>query len=90
MGATRKRLNVLHVATINKPITSHMGYGPIETVIYNIDKGLSTLGHRSIVACSSDSAVTGQKYGTIPRDRLLGLAAAKSSFPLIPNGKRLQ
>ena len=67
MRATRKRLNVLHVATINKPITSHMGYGPIETVIYNIDKGLTTLGHRSIVACSSDSAVTGQKYGTVPR-----------------------
>jgi glycosyltransferase involved in cell wall biosynthesis len=44
-----------------------MGYGPIETVIYNIDKGLSTLGHRSIVACSSDSAVTGEKYATIPR-----------------------
>ena len=44
-----------------------MGYGPIETVIYNIDKGLTTLGHRSIVACSSDSAVTGQKYGTVPR-----------------------
>jgi hypothetical protein len=62
MRATRKRLNVLHVATINKPITSHMGYGPIETVIYNIDKGLTALGHRSIVACSSDSAVTGQKY----------------------------
>src|ERR1700730_11426533 len=51
MRATRKRLNVLHVATINKPITSHMGYGPIETVIYNIDKGLTALGHRSIVAC---------------------------------------
>src|SRR5258707_14488891 len=67
MRATRKRLSVLHVATINKPITSHMGYGPIETVIYNIDKGLTALGHRSIVACSSDSAVTGQKYGTVPR-----------------------
>src|SRR6266550_1986255 len=67
MRATRKRFNVLHVATINKPITCHMGYGPIETVIYNIDKGLTALGHRSIVACSSDSAVTGQKYGTVPR-----------------------
>ena len=67
MRTTRKRLNVLHVATINKPITPHMGYGPIETVIYNIDKGLSTLGHRSIVACSSDSAVTGEKYATVPR-----------------------
>jgi glycosyltransferase involved in cell wall biosynthesis len=67
MSETRKRLNVLHVATINKPIMSNMGYGPIETVIYNIDKGLSTLGHRSIVACSSDSAVAGQKYATVPR-----------------------
>lgn len=67
MSETRKRLNVLHVATINKPIMSDMGYGPIETVIYNIDKGLSTLGHRSIVACSSDSAVTGEKYATVPR-----------------------
>jgi glycosyltransferase involved in cell wall biosynthesis len=67
MSKTRKRLNVLHVATINKPIRSDMGYGPIETVIYNIDKGLSTLGHRSIVACSSDSAVAGQKYATVPR-----------------------
>lgn len=67
MSATRKRLNILHVATINKPIMSDMGYGPIETVIYNIDKGLSTLGHRSIVACSSDSAVTGEKYATVPR-----------------------
>src|SRR5260370_22078289 len=67
MRVTRKGLNVLHVATINKPITPHMGYGPIETVIYNIDKGLTALGHRSIVACSSDSAVAGQKYGTVPR-----------------------
>src|SRR5262249_22700096 len=57
----------LHVATINKPITSQIGYGPLETVIYNIDKGLSALGHRSIVACSSDSTVTGEKYGTVPR-----------------------
>lgn len=67
MHAQSKRLNVLHVATINKPITSQIGYGPIETVIYNIDKGLSALGHRSIVACSSDSTVTGEKYGTVPR-----------------------
>jgi glycosyltransferase involved in cell wall biosynthesis len=53
------------VATINKPITSQIGYGPIETVIYNIDKGLHALGHRSIVACSSDSTVTGEKYETV-------------------------
>src|SRR3546814_15635659 len=67
MNETRKPLNVLHVATINKPIMSNMGYSPIETVIYNIDKGLSALGHRSIVACSSDSAVIGQKHATVPR-----------------------
>lgn len=67
MNETRKPLNVLHVATINKPIMSDMGYSPIETVIYNIDKGLSTLGHRSIVACSSDSVVVGQKHATVPR-----------------------
>ena len=62
-----KRLNILHVATINKPITSQIGYGPIETVIYNIDKGLHALGHRSIVACSSDSIVSGEKYATVPQ-----------------------
>lgn len=67
MHAKSKRLNILHVATINKPITSQIGYGPIETVIYNIDKGLHALGHRSIVACSSDSTVTGEKYETISR-----------------------
>jgi hypothetical protein len=58
-----RRLSVLHVATVNKPITSDIGYGPIETVIYNIDKGLHALGHRSIVACSSDSKVTGDLEG---------------------------
>ena len=40
MHVVSKRLNILHVATINKPITSQIGYGPIESVIYNIDKGL--------------------------------------------------
>ena len=65
MHVVSKRLNILHVATINKPITSQMGYGPIESVIYNIDKGLHALGHRSIVACSSDSTVTGEKYETV-------------------------
>lgn len=58
-------LTVLHVATINKPITSELGYGPIETVIYNIDNGLHALGHRSIVACSADSTVTGEKFATV-------------------------
>ena len=59
------RLNILHVATINKPIGSHLGYGPIETVIYNLDKGLHARGHRSIVACSSDSTVAGERYSTV-------------------------
>ena len=67
MYAPLKPLTILHVATINKPITSQMGYGPIETVIYNIDKGLHALGHRSIVACSSDSSVTGEKYTTVSK-----------------------
>ena len=67
MYAKSKRLTILHVATINKPITSELGYGPIETVIYNIDKGLHALGHRSIVACSADSAVTGERYATVPQ-----------------------
>ena len=58
---------MLHVATINKPIKSDLGYCPIETIIYNIDKGLQSLGHRSIVACSADSKVTGEQYVTIHR-----------------------
>ncbi len=62
-----KRLTVLQVATINKPIKSDLGYGPIETVIYNIDKGLQALGHRSIVACSADSCVTGEQHVTVQR-----------------------
>lgn len=65
MYVPSKRLNILHVATINKPITAQIGYGPIETVIYNIDKGLHALGHRSIVACSADSTVTGEQYATV-------------------------
>jgi glycosyltransferase involved in cell wall biosynthesis len=60
-------LNVLHVATINKPIEPQLGYGPIETVIYNLDKGLVAHGHRSIVACSSDSRVAGERYATVSR-----------------------
>ena len=60
-------LTVLHVATINKPIGSEGGYGPIESVIYSIDQGLHRLGHRSIVACSSDSEVTGEHYPTVAR-----------------------
>jgi len=58
-------MNVFHVATLNRPIRQDLGYGPIETVVYNIDKGLHTLGHRSIVACSGDSRVAGEQYTTI-------------------------
>ena len=47
-------MNVLQIATLNRPIRQDLGYGPIETVVYNIDKGLHNLGHRSIVACSGD------------------------------------
>ena len=60
-----EKLTVLHVATPNQPITSDLGYGPIETIIYNIDKGLHSLGHRSIVACSGDSRVAGEQYVTV-------------------------
>jgi glycosyltransferase involved in cell wall biosynthesis len=59
------KLTVLHVATLNQPISPDLGYGPIETVIYNIDKGLHSLGHRSIVACSGDSIVAGEHYVTV-------------------------
>ncbi len=34
-------------------------------MIYNIDKGLSDLGCRSIVACSADSRVAGEQYSTV-------------------------
>jgi len=60
-------MNVLQVATLNRPIGRELGYGPIETVIYNIDKGLHKLGHRSIVACSGDSIVSGEKFTTIEK-----------------------
>ncbi len=62
-----QKLTVLQVATINKPITPDLGYSPIETVIHDIDKGLQSLGHRSIVACSGDSCVTGEKHVTVQR-----------------------
>ena len=67
MIRTRKKINILHIATLNQPIRQDLGYGPIETVIYNIDKGLHKLGHRSIVACSGDSRVVGEQYTTIER-----------------------
>ena len=62
---THENLTVLHVATLCQPITSELGYSPIETIIYNIDKGLHSLGHRSIVACSGDSRVAGEQYVTV-------------------------
>ncbi len=61
------KITVLQVATLNRPIRPDIGYGPIETVIYNIDKGLHCLDHRSIVACSGDSMVTGEKYVTVEK-----------------------
>lgn len=67
INAKHKRLNVLHVATINKPIKSDIGYAPVETIIHNIHKGLQSLGHRSIVACSADSRTTGEQYVTVQR-----------------------
>ena len=60
-----KKLTVLHVGTLNQPISPDLGYSPIETVIYNIDKGLHASGVRSIVACSGDSRVTGEHYVTV-------------------------
>ncbi len=56
---------MLHVATINQPVKPDLGYGPIEMVIHNIDKGLQALGHRSIVACSGDSRVAGEHCVTV-------------------------
>jgi hypothetical protein len=35
-----EKLTVLHVAPVYQPIRPDIGYGPIETVIHNIDKGL--------------------------------------------------
>jgi len=62
-----KMINVLQVATLNQPVRSDLGYAPIETVIYNIDKGLHNLGHHSIVACSGDSKITGEQFVTVKR-----------------------
>jgi glycosyltransferase involved in cell wall biosynthesis len=67
MNINNKKLNVLQIATLNRPIRHDLGYGPIETVIYNIDKGLHKLSHHSIVACSGDSGVVGEQYTTIEK-----------------------
>ncbi len=63
----KKKMTVLHVATLNRSIRKDLGYGPIESVVYNIDKGLHALGHRSIVACSGDSCVSGEHFPTIKK-----------------------
>jgi len=68
INVKHEKLTVLHVATLNQPISPDLGYGPIETVIYNIDKGLHSLGHRSIVACSGDSLVSGEHYITVDQN----------------------
>ncbi len=60
-----EKLTVLHIATINHPIRPDLSYAPIETVIHNIDKGLHSSGHRSIVVCSGDSRVAGEHYVTV-------------------------
>ena len=67
INVKNEKLTVLHVATLNQPISPDLGYGPIETVIYNIDKGLHSSGHRSIVACSGDSEVAGEHYMTVDK-----------------------
>lgn len=67
INVKNEKLTVLHVATLNKPIRPDLGYGPIETVIHNIDKGLYSLGHRSIVACSGDSRVFGEHHVTVDK-----------------------
>jgi len=67
INVKHEKLTVLHVATLNQPIRPDLGYGPIETVIHNIDKGLYALGHRSIVACSGDSRVFGEHHVTVDK-----------------------
>ncbi len=67
INVKQEKLTVLHVATLNQPIGANLGYGPIETVIHNIDKGLYASGHRSIVACSGDSSVFGEHHVTVDK-----------------------
>ncbi|MBW2102637.1 MAG: glycosyltransferase [Deltaproteobacteria bacterium] len=67
LNMQQQKLTVLHIATLNQPIRPDLGYAPIETIIYNIDKGLHSLGHRSIVACSGDSTVAGEHYVTVDK-----------------------
>ena len=62
-----RRLTVLHIGTLNKPIGTNLGYSPIETVIENVHQGLRACGHRSIVACSADSRLPGERHVTVPQ-----------------------
>ena len=62
-----RRLTVLHIGTLNKPLGTNLGYSPIETVIENVHRGLRAGGHRSIVACSADSRFAGERHTTVPR-----------------------
>ena len=64
-----RRLTVLHIGTLNKPLGTNLGYSPIETVIENVHRGLRAGGHRSIVACSADSRYAGERHVTVPRGR---------------------
>lgn len=79
-------MTVLQVATLNRPITQNLGYGPIESVIYNIDRGLHEMGHRSIVACSGDSDVTGEKFTTV--DKSFSEYWSKNSSAKTENARR--
>ncbi len=67
INVKQRKLTVLHVGTLNQPIGPNLGYGPIETIIHNIDKGLHIFGHKSIVACSGDSSVFGEHHVTVDK-----------------------
>ena len=62
-----RRLTVLHIGTLNKPIGTNLGYSPIETIIENVHRGLRSCGHRSIMACSADSRLLGERHVTVPQ-----------------------
>jgi hypothetical protein len=81
--AKHRRLTVLHVATVNKPINSGFDYAPIETIIHHIHQGIQSLGHRSIVACSADSRVSGEQYVTVGRS-LGDYCGQDTPIPLSP------
>jgi glycosyltransferase involved in cell wall biosynthesis len=60
-------LTILQMAPIDLAISSNLAYGPIERLVYFLDKFYSGNGHNSIVACSGDSEVVGEKYSTIDK-----------------------